>query len=137
MKKKFTVRNLNLLSKRLNSAPPAANEDWRSVAFSEFDLNEQQKEFLDSLPSLDGGRHYKHVQKMFSAALDRVRAGATLKLRLRNDAYNNRRELYLDVADGAIPDAFLASNETGAIVCCCADCSHWHICGGNPCVLQQ
>jgi hypothetical protein len=135
MRKEFNLRDLHELSKRLNAEPALVEQDWRQVFYETFELTEAQQKAVDDLETNDSGRAHLQIQAAFREAAQAVRSGGRLRLRVSNDLDLGRRTLRLEVSKFTDDTVIDPDPEIGvAIICCCADCKCWHICGSdNPC----
>ncbi|MDI7923429.1 hypothetical protein [Ferirhizobium litorale] len=149
MKKEFNLRNLHDLTLRLNTSPPDVIDDWRTLLSDEFDLSEEESKYLEYIAYEDSGDVHKTIQAAFNEALANVRAGGRMRLRVYKDPANHGRVLRLETNSPKFVSSEVFFDEkfkepfpdegtmtTTDLICCCANCRHWHRCGTrpNPCI---
>lgn len=130
MAEEFSLRGLLAVAKRINEDPSLVEEDWLAPFREAFELTSAQRQALDDLP-LD---HNASVQDAFREAAQAVRNGGRLRLRVSQDLEDNRRVMELETLAPDNGSRTTRPSQVLGIICCCADCCCWHVCGSsNPC----
>jgi hypothetical protein len=123
-------------TKSNNEDPSLIETDWRQPFYDTFELTAEQQGAVDELETKDDGKANLQIQEAFREAANAVRNGGEIRLRVTDDLDLGRRVLRLEVRKSADEELLGTETDTSfALICCCAHCKCWHLCGTipNPC----